>query len=104
METDLLHCVRDIRPGEGEVLKRTGQTPESSGISNWRTLSSRDLGLSVNRSGARLAVSHPSTLQDVQNIVLPLLEEDTVWPLLNCDTQEVMKLTEILHGKLSLKG
>ena len=34
MKTDLLHGVRDIRPGEGEVLKCTGQTPKSSGISN----------------------------------------------------------------------
>jgi len=42
-------------------------------------------------------------LQNIQSIE-PLLEEDTVRPLLNCDTHEVVKLTEILHGKLPLKG
>ena len=31
------------------------------------------------------------------------MEEDIVGPLLNCETQEVVKLTEILHGKLPLK-
>ena len=39
METDLLNCICDVRPGEGEVLKCTGKTPICSGICHWGTLS-----------------------------------------------------------------
>ena len=39
VETDLLNCISDIRPGEGKVLQGTGQTPVGSGISNGGSLS-----------------------------------------------------------------
>jgi hypothetical protein len=71
-------------------------------ISHRVTLSSRQLRLSVNRSRARLAISHPGTLQDIQGI-LALVEEKTSLTGLNCHAQEVVKLTQILHGKLLLK-
>jgi hypothetical protein len=32
METDLLHCVGDVRSSEGEVLKGTGKTPVAGGV------------------------------------------------------------------------
>jgi hypothetical protein len=32
METDLLHSIGDVRPGEGEVLKGTGKTPIPGGV------------------------------------------------------------------------
>ena len=38
METYLLNCIGDVRPGEGEVLKCTGKTPIGSGICHWCTL------------------------------------------------------------------
>jgi hypothetical protein len=38
-------------------------------ISHKITQSSRQLHLSVNRSGARLAISHPGTLQDIKGIL-----------------------------------
>jgi hypothetical protein len=50
--------------------------PISSRISHRITQSSRQLRLSVNRSGARLAISHPSTLQDIKGI-LTLVKEKT---------------------------
>jgi len=39
METYLLNCIGDVRPGEGEVLKCTDKTPICSGICHWGTLS-----------------------------------------------------------------
>jgi hypothetical protein len=58
--------------------------------------------LSVNRSGARLAISHPCTFEYVQGI-LALVKEKTSLTGLNCHAQEVVKLAQILHGKLLLK-
>jgi hypothetical protein len=58
--------------------------------------------LSVNRSGARLAISHPGPLQDIQGI-LTLVKEKTSLTRLYRHAQEVVKLAQILHGKLLLK-
>jgi hypothetical protein len=69
MEADLLDSVGEIRPGESEVLYGASKTPISSRISHKITQSSRQLRLSVNRSGARLAISHPGTLEYVQGIL-----------------------------------
>jgi hypothetical protein len=87
-------------------------TSIGSRISHRITHSSRQLRLSVNRSGARLAISHPDTLQDIKGILTLVKEktypqkkkkEKTSLTGLNCHAQEVAKLTQILHGKL-LKG
>jgi hypothetical protein len=102
MVADLLDSVGEIRPGESEVLQASSKTPISSRISHKITQSSRQLRLSVNRSGARLAVSHPGTLQDIQGI-LALVKEKTSLTGLNCHAHEVVKLAQILHGKLLLK-
>jgi hypothetical protein len=102
MEADLLDNVGEIRPGEGEVLLGSSKTPISTRINHRITQSSRQLRLSVNRSGARLAISHPGTLQDIQGI-LALVKEKTSLTGLNCHAQEVVKLTQILHGELLLK-
>jgi hypothetical protein len=42
------------------------------------------------------------TLQEIQGI-LALVKEKTGLTGLNCHAQEVVKLTQILHGKLLLK-
>jgi hypothetical protein len=60
------------------------------------TQSSRQLRLSVNRSGARLAINHPDTLRDIKGI-LTLVKEKTSLTGLNCHAQEVVKLAQILH-------
>ena len=64
METDLLDSVGEVRPGEGEVLQSTSQTPIVSRIRHRITQISGQLRLSVDRSGAGLAISHPSPLQN----------------------------------------
>src|SRR6185295_6664449 len=63
---------------------------------------SRQLRLSVDRSGAGLTISHPSPLQDIK-CVLPLVKEKTKRARLNSDAQEVMELTKILHSELLLQ-
>jgi hypothetical protein len=74
MKTDLLNCIGDVRPGEGEVLKGPGETPVRSGVSHRGSLNLGQLALSIDRSGARVAVSHPSPLQDIPSI-LPLVKK-----------------------------
>src|SRR6185295_1760174 len=102
METDLLNIVGEIRPGECEVLQSAGQTPVGSRISHRITQISRQLRLSVDRSGAGLTISHPNPLQNIE-CVLPLVKEKTRRARLNSDAQEVVELTEILHSKLLLQ-
>src|SRR6185312_13482863 len=102
METELLNSVGEVRPGEGEVLQGTGQTPVGSRISHRSTQITRQLRLSVDRSGAGLAISHPSPLQNVE-CVLPLVKEKAKRARLNSDAQEVVELTQILHSKLLLQ-
>ena len=102
METDLLNSVGEVRPGEGEVLQSASQTPVGSRISHRITQISRQLRLSVDWSGAGLASSHPSPLQNIEG-VLPLVKEKTRRARLNSDAQEVVELTEILHSELPLQ-
>src|SRR6185312_2401516 len=102
METDLLNSVGEVRPGEGEVLQIARQTPIGSRISHRITQISRQLHLSVDCSGAGLAISHPRPLQNIEG-VLPLVKEKTRRARLNSDAQEVVELIEILHSKLLLQ-
>src|SRR6185437_2494504 len=105
METDLLNSVGEVRPGEGEVLQSASQTPVGSRISHRITQISRQLRLSVDRSGVGLTISHPSPLQNIE-CVLPLVKEKTRQARLNSDAQEVVEvveLTKILHSKLLLQ-
>ena len=102
METDLLDSVGEIRPGEGEVLQGTGEASVGSRISHRITQISRQLRLSVDRSGAGLAISHPSPLQDIK-CILPLVKEKARRARLNSNSQEVVELTKILHSKLLLQ-
>ena len=70
METDLLNSIGEVRPGEGEVLQSTSQTPVGNRISHRITQISGQLRLIVDRSGAGLAISHPSPLQDIECLLL----------------------------------
>ena len=66
MERDLLNRVGEVRPGEGEILQSAGQTPVGGRVSHRITQISRQLRLSVDWSGAGLAISHPSPLQNIE--------------------------------------
>ena len=102
MKTDLLDCICEVRPSEGEVLQGTSKTPVGSRISHGITQISRQFRLSVDRSGAGLAISHPSPLQNIK-CILPLVKKKARRARLNSNTQEVMELTKILHSKLLLQ-
>ena len=86
MEIDLLDSVGEVRPGEGEVLQSTSQTPVGSRISHRITQNSGQLRLSADRSGAGLSISHPSPLQNIK-CVLPLVKEKIRRARLNSDAQ-----------------
>src|SRR6185369_5997148 len=92
----------EVWPGESEVLQGSIKTPVDSRISHGITQSSRQLHLSVDRSGAGLAISHPSPLQNIKCILL-LVKEKARRARLNSNTQEMMELTKILHSKLLLQ-
>ena len=102
METDLLNSVGEVWPGEGEVLQSADQTPVGSRFSHRITQISRQLRLSVDRSGAGLAISHLSPLQNIDGI-LPLVKEEARRARLNSDAQEVVELAKIIHSKLLLQ-
>jgi hypothetical protein len=102
MKSDLLNGICEVRPGENEVLQGTGKIPVGSRISHGITQISRQLRLSVDRSGAWLAISHLSPLQNIKSI-LPLVKKKARRARLNSDTQEVIELTKILHSKLLLQ-
>jgi len=50
-----------------------------------------------------LAVSHASAIEDI-NHVLALGKKQTIASVLHLHAQEVLKLTQILHGKLLLQS
>ena len=81
MKADLLNGICEVRPGEcevrpgeSEVLQSTGKTPVGSRISHGITQISKQLRLSIDKSVAWLAISHPSPLQNVE-CILPLVKE-----------------------------
>jgi hypothetical protein len=69
METDLLHGIGDVSPGEGEVLKGTGKTSVPGGVLDWFTLGLRELHLRVDWGRAGLAVNHLNPLQNVKSVL-----------------------------------
>jgi hypothetical protein len=89
MQAHLLDDVCDVGPGEGEVLERAGQAPVGRHVGDRRPGVLRELRLSVDRRGARLAVRHANPLQDVDG-VLALVEEETLRPALGGDAEEVV--------------
>ena len=100
MQANLLNNVSDIRSGESEVLQGTCKTPElRSDLNRWAI--SRQLGVGVHGSRARLALGHASALQDIQH-VLPLREEKSCATAPDMHPQKVVQLTKILHAELLL--
>ena len=102
VQANLLNGISDIRPGEGEVLQSTGETPEVGGILNRWTIS-RQLGVGVHRSRARLALGRTCAAQNVKH-VLPLREKKSGATPLYMHPQEVMEFPQILHAELLLQG
>jgi hypothetical protein len=82
VEAHLLDHVGDIGPGEGEVLRIPGQVAVGGRVTDGGAHVRGDLGMSVNRHGAGLAVAHANALVDIPS-VLTLVEEEAFNSLLH---------------------
>jgi hypothetical protein len=90
MQAHLLYGVSDVGPEKGQVLEGVGEAPVGGcRVGDREPVIRRELRLSVNRHGARLAVEHASPLQDVDG-VLALVEKETLRPVLDGDAEEVV--------------
>jgi hypothetical protein len=100
VEAHLLDRIVDVRPGEGEVLESPGQAAVGNRVAHTPHVRG-DLGLSVDRCGAGLAVDHGNTLKNILS-VLALVKGEAIWSLL--DVEEVVERVETLHRELLLKS
>jgi hypothetical protein len=103
VKADLLHCVGDVRTSEGQVLKRTGQTPVLGRISDGGAGGSGQLRRGVHGSRCRVTRAHAGTLKNLES-VLGLREEHPVGVAANCETKEVVQLAQVGHGELGAEG
>ena len=62
VQADLLYCIRDIWPGEGEVLECSCKTAIIQRILDWGSSNRGNFRIDVNWSTAQLALSHPGTI------------------------------------------
>jgi hypothetical protein len=69
VEAHLLDCVGNVGPGEGEVLESPNQVAVGSQVADGGPHVGGDLGLSVDRRGAGLAVARAGTLEDIPSIL-----------------------------------
>jgi hypothetical protein len=76
VEAHLLYHV-DIGSSEGEVLEGPDQATVGGQVADGGAGVEGDVGLSVDRRGAGLAVAHPSTLKDIPS-VMALVEEEAI--------------------------
>jgi hypothetical protein len=69
VETRLLDCISNVRPGECQVLKRAYKATVVCRISKRRTFISRYFGTCIHWSGTRFATTHAMAGQNVQSIL-----------------------------------
>jgi hypothetical protein len=101
MQTDLLDSVGNVGPCEGQVLESPCNALKLGGLLNRRPGVRSELRLEVDRSCARLAISHGCTLDDIQH-VFALVEEHPIWTALDSNAKEVVKWPKNLHCKFPL--
>jgi len=65
VETDLLNSIGNIWASKGKILESTSEASKINPIDKGSTFSSRQLGICINRSGTRFAISHTSALQNL---------------------------------------
>jgi len=66
----LLHGVEEVRPSDSKVLQCAGETPVGEWIADQLTIRSGELAFDIHQHRDRLAVGHPSTLEDVLGVLL----------------------------------
>jgi hypothetical protein len=103
VEAQLLDCVWNARLGKGEELESSGLAVVGSLVADGGAHVEGDLGLSVDRHGAGIAVIHASALKNVLS-VLALVKEEAVRLLLHRGIEEVVEVVEVLHGEMLLES
>ena len=101
VETDLLHNVCDVRPGESVVLKCTSKTPVRSGVCHWTTLSLTtcpECQLEWSK-----ACSQSSLLALGYQECTAIGVDEAQWDETNSDPEKMMD-TQILQRELLLKS
>jgi hypothetical protein len=68
-KTDLLDSICNIRVCKGEILKGASNVAKLRWVRHWNTIS-RQLVMSINICATRLVVTHTSTVQNIQHILL----------------------------------
>ena len=68
MEAYLLNCIGDVWASERQILQSSNKTAVESGILDRLTIRG-EFCLCVNRCIARLSVSHPSTVENVDDVL-----------------------------------
>jgi len=68
VEANLLNNISNIWTSKSEILKSTSNTVIGGGVGNCSSIG-RELGVSIHRGAARLAVNHASTVKNTQNIL-----------------------------------
>jgi hypothetical protein len=80
---------RRYQAGESEILKTTCEAAKVCRIRHWCAVR-RELKIHISWHRARLAVSHASTVKDL-NHILTLREKETRSCVLDVHTQKMMK-------------
>jgi hypothetical protein len=68
VQADLLNSIGDVCSAERQVLEGTHQAPIGRWISNG-SATRAELGLCIDRSGARVTLAHTCTLEDVKDVL-----------------------------------
>jgi hypothetical protein len=102
MKAHLLNSILKLRTSMSEVLESADNRPIEGRIRGRGTVSSRELGLCVDRRAHRMTVKHASTVKKLMGI-LPLMKKEPVRAPNNLNTEEVVKRAHILDSKLSTK-
>jgi hypothetical protein len=69
VEAGLLNGMGNVRASECQVLQSARKATILRGIRKKSTISSRQLTPDVNGSGARVALNHPCTLQELDGVL-----------------------------------
>jgi hypothetical protein len=69
VETGMLNAMGNVRAGECQVLQSAREATILHGIRKKSTISSRQFTPDVNGSGARVALNHPCTLQELDDVL-----------------------------------
>jgi hypothetical protein len=99
VEAGLLLREGEVGAHDGEILEHPSQTTVAIGIVDWCAIIDGDLPFGIDWSWCRLAIRHPSAIENVLSVSL-LGQVEAVALALDVDTKEEPELTKVLDGEL----